>query len=104
MGRRKKRVRWSWRPETGELGWEVVKAGVPMASSEGLGPVREALVRLMDLVSDLDDAGEELEAHRIMEEWVEMAWSIRNQVAPDLREVIEDACHEWWSADDEDDL
>lgn len=103
MGRRKKRIVWSWEPETGLLGWEYVKAGVSMASSEGPRPVREALTDLMDLVSDLDDAGDEVEAHRIMEEWVEMAWGLRDRVDPETREAIEDACHDWWNADEEDD-
>ncbi|MGQ9794874.1 hypothetical protein [Desulfosoma sp.] len=103
MGRRKKRIVWSWKPETGELAWEYVKAGVLMASSKGLVSARKALADLMDFVSDLDDAGDEVEAHRVMEEWVEMAWTIRDQVDGELRNAIEEACHEWWNADEDDD-
>lgn len=100
---RKKRIRWTWEPDRGLLGWEYVRNGFVLASSEGHRPVGESLAALMDMVSQLDDEGEEAEAHRIMEEWVSMAWSIRHEVAPVVREAIEEACHEWWEAGAEED-
>ena len=96
---RKKRIRWTWEPERGLLGWEYVRNGIVLVSSGGMRPAGESLAALMDCVSELDDEGEEVEAHRLMEEWVEMAWNIRHDVDPVVRQAIEEACHEWWDAD-----
>ncbi|WP_448383753.1 hypothetical protein [Desulfosoma sp.] len=96
---RKKRITWTWQPDKGLLAWEYTRAGVVLASSDGPRPVGDALAALMDVVSDLDDGGQEAEAHRLMEEWVDMAWGLRHDVDPVVREAIEEACHEWWEAE-----
>ncbi len=56
---RKKRITWTWQPDKGLLAWEYTRAGVVLASSDGPRPVGEALAALMDVVSDLDDGGQE---------------------------------------------
>ncbi|MEJ5347834.1 MAG: hypothetical protein WHS46_03990 [Desulfosoma sp.] len=98
---RKKRIRWTWDPVKGLLAWEYVRNGMVLASSNGMRPVGESLADLVDWASDLDDEGQEAEAHRVMEEWVAMAWSLRHEVNPTVRQAIEEACQEWWNAEAE---
>ncbi len=98
---KKKALRWRWDPETGRLAWEYVRSGVPVATSGGEVPVRKALSALIDLADELEESDRGDEAERVMEEWAALAWSLKDQVDAELKRAIEEACTEWWDADNE---